>query len=372
MSSYLDSINQSYRQHEVMAQRAMAQGNPAVAHAAHKVMQQLVAQRDAAVSGGGGGGGGGYTGPSQAEILRRMEEERKQAEINRALQAAKSFIANNGLEELWAGYEKYIRQGYTNMETVSSIVSTDKAYQDAYYKRFPAVKLIREENQKRKEQGLALIAEPSMDTYVKLERSYREALDGLPEELYGTPDDIATFIFEDVSPDEVMERVTLARDYINYSVNPYVKEELRSIYGMTDDEMVTYVLDPERSEQYLKTQYDTRLKQANVGGAADSQGINLSSEQRDLIAGNEIYGNSFGNSATQFATIAEEKDDYAKLGELSGINTNTGELVSDKFNLPGNEQAVKKKKRLASAERARFGGRSGVGSNALSAGRKAQ
>ena len=60
------------------------------------------------------------------------------------------------------------------------------------------------------------------------------------------------------------------------------------------------------------------------------------------------------------------------MGELSGINTNTGELVSDKFNLPGNEQAVKKKKKLASAERARFGGRSGVGGNALSAGRKAQ
>ena len=65
-------------------------------------------------------------GPSQAEILRRMEEERKQAEINRALQAAKSFIANNGLEELWSGYEKYIRQGYTNMETVGTIVSNDK------------------------------------------------------------------------------------------------------------------------------------------------------------------------------------------------------------------------------------------------------
>lgn len=315
---------------------------------------------------------GGYSGPTAKEIAEEQRRLAEQARVNQRLKEAKVFFATYGLDELWSGVEKYIRSGYNDMGTIAGALSRDKSYQEAYFRRFPAVQQIRELNKQRQKDGLPIMAEPSPATYVELEKGYRQAVRGLPPGLFDTVDSITEYIVNDVSPTEVQERALVAKNYINYDANDAIKTELRRLYGMTNEEMAAYVLDPEKTLGYVESLYQKRLATATVAGAAATAGISVSDAMAEQVGGNDVYGRSYGNALSQFNAVADIEDAYDKLGQLSGVNTTTDELVSEQFGLQGAAEVTKKKKKLASAERARFGGKSGVGRNSLSAGRKAQ
>lgn len=320
----------------------------------------------------------GPSGPSAEEILAAaraaaIAEQQRQAAIaeerrvNEALAAAKTFFDTYGMSALWGGVEKLIRSGYSDAATISGILSRDANYQTAYFARFPAVQRIRELNKQRQQQGLTIIAEPSPATYVGLEEGYRQALVGLPTGLWGSAQDVADWIVKDVSPQEVAQRVTVAKNYINYSANASVKNELRRIYGMTDAEMTAYVLDEDRAREYIETEYQKRVRQANVGGAAIDADIRISEGMRDQLAGNDTFGESYGNTLAGFQSVARIEDTYSQLGRMSGITTSTDELVTDQFGLTGAADIATKKRKLSSQERARFGGSSAISTTSLNA-----
>lgn len=320
----------------------------------------------------------GPSGPSAEEILAAARaaaeaEARRQADIaeerrvNEALAAAKTFFQTYGMDALWGGVENLVRRGYSDAATISGILSRDANYQSAYFARFPAVQRIRELNKQRQQQGLTIIAEPSPATYVGLEEGYRRALTGLPTGLWGSAQDVADWIVKDVSPEEVAERVTVARNYINYSANASVKNQLRRLYGMTDSEMTAYVLDEERAMGFIQTEYQKRMRQATVGAAADDAGIRINDGMRDQLAGNDAFGESYGNTLAGFQNVAEIADTYSQLGRMSGIETTTEELVTDQFGLTGAADIANKKRKLSSQERARFGGSSAIATTSLNA-----
>ena len=298
-------------------------------------------------------------------------EAARQAALNQNLSAAKAMIDTYGMGSLWAGVDKLIRAGYTDLDTINTMLSQDANYQQAYYDRFPAVKTIRELNKQRTAQGLPPVAEPTAKGYVELEKAYRQALKDLPG-TFGTAGDIAQWIVKDVSPTEVADRAAQAKNYITYSANGSIKEQLRKIYGMSDAEMASYVLAPDRTLEMLKSEYNKRMAQATVGGAGIDAGLSLRDETRDMIAQNEAFGQSYANTLAQMNSVKEIDDAYARLGRLSGVTTSTDELVTDQFGLKGAEAVTEKKKQLASQERARFSGSSGIGKTSLSAGRLAQ
>lgn len=339
--------------------------------------QQIVAQRDAANKkisdendawhkargtgpyANGGGGGGGVDAAAAAAAA---AESRR---INQALAQAKTFFDANGMGELWGGVESLVRQGYNDSDTISGILSRDPGYQAAYYRRFPGVERIRAENQRRIADGKPPVPEPSPGTYIALEQGYTRALSGLPGGMFGSSDDIGTWIANQISPDEVGSRVTQAKNYINYQANSSVKNQLRSIYGLTDTEMVAYVLDESRTKDFIETEYAKRLRQASVGGAAADAGVNLSEDLRNTIAGGDAYGGSYSNALAGFQNVAQQADAYSKLGQMSGISTTTEELVNEQFGTQGAADVANKKKSLASQERARFSGSSGLSQNSL-------
>lgn len=308
-----------------------------------------------------------YRGPTAAEIAAEQARLAEEARVNQALKQAKVFFETYGLSTLWNGVEKYIRSGYNDMGTIAGALSRDPEYQSAYFNRFPAVQQIREINKQRQAQGQPIMAEPSPATYVALEEGYRMALVGLPTGLWGTTQDVTEWIVKDVSPQEVASRVTVAKNYINYSANQSVKTELRSIYGMTDADMASYVLDSERTLGYVESEYQTRLRQANVGAAAGDAGLSISTDMRDSLAGNDTYGASYGNSLSGFQSVAQIADTYNALGRMSGIRTTTDELVTDQFGLQGAADISTKKRKLSSQERARFSGTSAITTTSLNA-----
>ena len=294
----------------------------------------------------------------------RLAREAETRRINQALASMKGFFTTNGLMELWGGVDKYVREGYNDLDTILGILSRDSKYQDAYMNRFPAVKLLRDENAERLAQGLPPRAEPTPAAYVALEASYRQALVGLPDGLWGTKDDVAQWIVNEVSPQEVIDRVAMARNYINYDANQYVRAELRDIYNLTDEEMVAYVLDAERTTSQLDFEYERRRSQANVGGGAAAQGVTLSDLLREEI-GDTQFGSTFDMSSQTFSSVASESAAYERLGRLSRQETSQEDLIREAFGISGSASAGNKKKRLASQERARFGGQSAVSRTSL-------
>ena len=285
--------------------------------------------------------------------------------LNNDIAAAQQFFQSNGMSALWEGAKALLIKGYRDPTTISNILSNDSTYQAAYFSRFPASKAIRDANAALAAAGKPPRPELSPAAYVAVEAGYRQALAGLPAGMFGTTEDVTSWIVGDVSAVELGSRVTRAKNYIYYDANSSIKRELRSIYGMTDSEMVAYTLDAKRSLGAIEAESEKRMRQATVGAAAVDSGLAISTGLRDQLSGNEAYANSYANSSAGFNKVAKEAGSWVKLASLSQDGLTTDELVSDQFGLAGAANISNRKDVLASQERARFAGDSGVGRSSL-------
>lgn len=290
------------------------------------------------------------------------DEALSEQEIN----AIEAVIRSYGLSELWTGVQDYIARGYTDANDILQMVSNDPNYQETFYRRFPAIKAIREENQRRVNTGQVPIPEITPAAYVSNEFAYAEATRNLPTNV-ATKDNITAWITNNVSPTEVQSRIEVARDYIFADGNAEVRAQLRDIYGLNDSQMVDYVLADPRRQEELQAEFSRNMRRANVGAQAVSRGFELSRGLRDEIA-DQGSGYTMGDTASRFASVESEQDTYAKLSAISGINTSRDDLIREEFDLAGGTSTTKVKRRLASQERARFGGSSAIGNNSLSVG----
>jgi hypothetical protein len=291
--------------------------------------------------------------------------------------SVRGLITQYGLGELWEGVNNLLQRGYTDPDTIFTIISTDttpegKRYQDAFYKRFPAIKIQRDENQRRANQGLPPVAELSAAQYISNEQAYIDAVSDTDPALASAAN-ITSWLTgsgtfdRPVSPNEVRGRIDVAREYIYSSVDPRVREELRGIYGLSDQQMLSYVLSDDKQKSQLEAEFQTNMRRANVGAQAASRGLGLSSSLRDEIAAGDA-GYTFGDTAAKFGSIERDADTYTKLSAMSGINTSRDDLIREEFELGGGASTTKLKKRLASQERARFSGSSAIGNSSLRAG----
>lgn len=295
-----------------------------------------------------------------AEYLKQQETNRQ----NSLIAQLRDFMGTNGMGDLLSAMEKYVRAGYSG-DAIWVMTKNDPQYQAAYNARFAA-------NTARKQLGLPELL-PS--TYIEMEQGYRTAMlnRNMPAGLFDSPSDFTKLIEHDVSVKEVGDRLDVALEYINNNDNAAVRQQLREIYGMTDNEMAAYVLDPGKTLDYLSREENKNLRRASVGGAAINQGVTVTGDVRDQIAELMSNPNLAYSQATQgFQNVATQSPLYERLAKLSDETGTQDELTREQFGLTGAADVTKKKNVLASQERARFGGSSGLGSTSLSAGRRAQ
>lgn len=290
------------------------------------------------------------------------------------IQAVMSLINMYGLGELWAAVNTLLEKGYTDGDQILNIISTDssaegKRYQDAFFKRFPAVKVQRDENQRRMAQGLPPIPELSASEYIATEQAYIAAVSDTDPSL-ASAENITAWMTgsgnatRPVSPNEVRDRIEISREYMYSQVNPEVRAELRDIYGLSDSDMLKYVMSTDKEREQLRTEFDRNVRRANVGAQARTRGLALSTGLRDEIEA-QGAGYTFGDTASRFANVENQADTYAKLSAMAGVNTGRDDLIREEFDLSGGSSTTKVKRRLASQERARFSGSSAVGNNSL-------
>lgn len=229
---------------------------------------------------------------------------------------------------------------------------------EAYRQRFPALAEINRKYNLGWDEG----------KYITQEGAYIEALADLGQagDRYKDRSQYAQWMLNDVSPAELTRRIDSATSYIYLDAPASVKNALRTQYGLTDDEMVSYMLDPQAMGKELELKFAQNVRKATVMGAASDAGISGLSEGTINDLTQSRYGQDYGTAAAQFSNIAAEGESWNKLADISGEQRlGVDELAADEFGTAQGGQAAKRKKRLASQERARFSGSSAIGAGSL-------
>ena len=108
-----------------------------------------------------------------------------------------------------------------------------------------------------------------------------------------------------------------------------------------------------------KSLIQNTYQQALVGGAARSQGLNADGSAR-LVE----LGITEREALQGYGVISEAMPSANRLSDIYGEDLDQGDLESEVFE--NNGDSTRKRKRLASRERAAFQGTSGVGQGSLS------
>jgi hypothetical protein len=240
---------------------------------------------------------------------------------------------------------------WQSIYTPSQIVSNMLPTTDVYKQRFAG-------NDARVKAGL-----PPLDpaSYVNLEQSYSSILRdaGLPKGFYDSQDDFAKFIAGDVSPTELQSRVQGAAKAIE-NTDPYYKQALQEMYGLSSSDMIAHMLDPDRAMPLIEKQ----VKAVEYGTAAARQGLQLDTNRFENLAGS---AGVTGYSAEQgFGAIAQMTPSLQGLAQISGDQYDQQTAEQEVFG--GLASAKRKREQLVSQEQQRFAGGSGISSGSLGGG----
>ena len=347
------------------------------------------AQGNGQGNGNGTGGGGGRTVVGYRTrydyggvVIQEVGySDGKWEELSRSLDRsaedeAKALFTAAGLDEKFTNQLMdaingvYAANQKPTQAQVLSAIYNSQAYKD----RFKGNEAIRQRIAKGESRPGDRLLTPR--EYIDLEDQYRTVMQsaGMPTGFYDSPDDFANLISNGVSVAEVTNRVETAKDALT-KADDATKAALKDYYGLETGDLVAYLLDPTKAtpilngrqlkagafgmndQNELKTAYDI----AKVGGAAGRQGLGA---EYDLSK--EIVDSGRASQAdAAFADASRDNADVQRLGRLYGSSMDYRDLVRESLDLAGGGEAARKKRKLASKERAAFGGQSAVTETSL-------
>ena len=257
-----------------------------------------------------------------------------------AFTALAQLFDSYGIGSLAPKIQEYLVSGYAK-DTISLLLADTPEYKQ----RFAA-------NQARVAKGLPAL---SPAEYLATEKSYRQIMSaaGLPVGFYDQPEDFRFLLESDLSPQEVQSRVKAAQDFVNNA-----PAEARAAFGQwyTNGDMVAYALDPTRASSAVERAYQT----AAAAGYARQQKLDIAQTRAEDIAKLGLSGDALSQG---FSAVASEAPNATKLAQIDNQALTTDDLMRETF--LNDAGVAEKRKRLASAERGRFGGSSSTGSGTL-------
>jgi hypothetical protein len=217
-----------------------------------------------------------------------------------------------------------------------------------YKERFKA-------NEVRKQKGLSVLT-PSQ--YLSLEDDYRQVLRAYGLTQFDNDAYVSQFLANDVSVSELSNRVVTAVQRVR-NADPAVSNMLKNLYGIGQNDLVAYVLDPQQQFQKIERQ----VAASEISVAAARQGFNIGATVAEQLA---AQGISQAEAQKGYATIADILPTAEKLSDIYG-----GQLES--YRLAEGEQEVfnqlasaqRKRRALTERELASFSGQAGLGRTSL-------
>jgi hypothetical protein len=229
-------------------------------------------------------------------------------------------------------YREIIAQDVTNPDVIMFRLREQPAYQ----RRFSA-------NAARARKGL-----PELDpaSYIGLENQYREILRSSlgPDmaEMYDAPSDFKTLLEGDVSPAELNTRIQDGYRAVA-DADPEVKRQMQRLYGVTDQQLAAYFIDPEKAATVLTRQ--ARAAQIAARGA-EQGGIQLTGALAEDLARRGITEAEAQRGFAEIGALGELRQTFAGETALS-----TEQLVGSQFGTDIQaQQELERRRRLRTGE----------------------
>ena len=256
-----------------------------------------------------------------------------------------------GLGSLVEGIKGLVQENVSPSEFAIRLRQTD-----AYKKRFAA-------NAQRIAGGLRALSEGE---YIALEDQYQELMRnyGLPANYYakgdlGRQEGFEKFIAGDVSPAELEDRIVTAQQRV-INAPPEVATALKQFYpDITNGDILAYTLDPSKGLADIKR----KVTAAEIGGAAIGAQLGATVGRAEELA---RYGVTAESARAGFGAIGGGLERGSKLASIYQQQPYTQTIAEEEvFNLPGQTDAQRKRKKIIGLEQAEFAGQTGVTSGAL-------
>jgi hypothetical protein len=219
---------------------------------------------------------------------------------------------------------------------------------EEYQQRFSA-------NKDRIKKNLAVL---NPGEYIALEDRYRQIIRAYGLKDFDNDNYVNQFISNDVSPEELSNRVVTAVQRVK-NADPAITATLRDFYGIGQNDLVAYVLDPNQTFQKIERQ----VAAAEIGTAARKQGLEAGVNVAEQLA---AQGISQAEAQRGYSTIADILPEATKLSNLYGNTLDKygqSEAEQDIFNTLASAQ--RKRRNLIGRETAEFTGTSGLSRTAL-------
>jgi len=223
---------------------------------------------------------------------------------------------------------------------------------ESYKKRFAG-------NAQRIAKGLRALSEAE---YVGLEDQYQNIMRqyGLPQTYYsrgemGRQEGFEKFIAGDVSPAELEDRISTAQKRV-MNANPEVAQALKTFYpGISQSDILAYTLDPSKAIEDIKR----KVTAAEIGGAAVRAGLTTSVADAEYL---QRYGVTKEQADQGYQAAAEILPRASQLSQIYNQGPYTQATAEQEiFNLPGQMEAQRQRKKLTELETSAFKGQAGVG-----------
>ena len=247
---------------------------------------------------------------------------------------------------------KYLLQSDVSPSQFALELRNTKSYQNRF-----------EANQARIKAGLRAL---SPAEYIGLEDQYQEIMRnyGLPASYYtkdGTGKQVGfeKFIAGDVSAVELEDRIGTAQKRV-INANPEVTTALKQFYpDITNGDILAYTLDPAQGLEGIKR----KVTAAEIGGAALQSGLSANLARAEELG---KYGVDKATAEKGYSTIGSGLQRGSQLAAIYQESPYTQSVAEQEiFNIPGAEEARKKRQKITGLEKATFGGQTGITSGAL-------
>ncbi|ANH49282.1 hypothetical protein uvFWCGRAMDCOMC403_018 [Freshwater phage uvFW-CGR-AMD-COM-C403] len=233
---------------------------------------------------------------------------------------------------------------------------------DAYNTRFAANKTIRERMASGK--GLPGDRVLTPQEYIQTEKTFKQYMEsaGLPVDFYNELNDFTNLIANSVSADELKDRINIAKNVLQ-TADADAKKALKEYYGLTDADMVAYLLDKDKAFRaidkrfvYSTPEAEKMYTASEVGGSALRAGMGATKAFAEEIT----TAGKAGQAEEAFQTTARNQQDYRRLMGLYDEKAGEEDLTRQQLSLKGGTEVALKTKKLASKERAKFQTRSAI------------
>jgi hypothetical protein len=155
---------------------------------------------------------------------------------------------------------------------------------NAYQIRFAGNTMRRTAIQEAMARGeIPTMFELSEAKYIEMEDSYREVLKkaNVPPQFYSSTTYLAKMIGNDLSTGEVAARASIAQQAASQA-NPEIKQQLQSLYGIGENQVAAFFLDPELGRETIDTVAAGNA--AILAASAARSGLTLSKTQAEALA----------------------------------------------------------------------------------------